>query len=100
AEMGAVVPVEERKRRNQALRGLSEMKRRAFYDQFLGTVRPVLFEHHKDQALLTGFTDNYIKIEMPYTPDRLNTIAPVSLLELNAEGDALAEPAGALSFAI
>lgn len=100
ADMGAVVSVEERKRRNQALRGLSEMKRRAFYAQFLGALRPVLFEHHKDPALLTGFTDNYVKIEMPYMPDRLNTIATVSLLELNAEGDALAEPADALSFAI
>ncbi|MFM8490260.1 MAG: radical SAM protein, partial [Bacteroidota bacterium] len=41
AEMPGVVPVEERRRRNQALRGLSEMKRRAFYQDYAGAARPV-----------------------------------------------------------
>ncbi|MEZ4892671.1 MAG: hypothetical protein R2778_06600 [Saprospiraceae bacterium] len=63
AEMSGKVPVEERRRRNQALRGLSDMKRRAFYSQHVGTERPVLFEHHRNLELLSGFTDNYIKIE-------------------------------------
>ncbi|MEO6039192.1 MAG: tRNA (N(6)-L-threonylcarbamoyladenosine(37)-C(2))-methylthiotransferase MtaB, partial [Saprospiraceae bacterium] len=76
ATLPGVVPMEERKRRNQALRGLSEMKRRAFYQQHLGTLRPVLFEKHKDPALLSGFTDNYVKVELPFAADRLNTIAP------------------------
>ena len=39
ATMPGVVPVEERRRRNQALRGLSEMKRRAFYQEFIGPPR-------------------------------------------------------------
>lgn len=87
AEMPGTVPVEERRRRNQALRGLSEMKRREFYRQHLGTVRPVLFEQHKDPALTGGFTDNYIKIEMPAAAGTLNTIAPVMLENLSADGE-------------
>ncbi len=87
--MPGKVPMEERKRRNQALRGLSEMKRRAFYQQHLGTVRPILFEHHKDPALLNGFTDNYVKIELPFAPNRINTIAPVMLNELWPGGEAV-----------
>jgi threonylcarbamoyladenosine tRNA methylthiotransferase MtaB len=89
ADMPGAVPVEERRRRNQALRGLSEMKRRAFYAEHSGTTRPVLFEQHKNPVLLAGFADNYVKIEMPFEPGLLNSIQPVQLGALNAEGDAL-----------
>lgn len=88
AEMTGAVPVEERRRRNQALRGLSEMKRRAFYSQHLGSVRPVLFEHHKDVRMLSGFTDNYVKIEIPFEEGLMNRIAPVQIQGLNAEAEA------------
>ena len=91
------VPMEERKRRNQALRGLSEAKRRAFYQQHLGTLRPVLFEQHKNPDLLSGFTDNYVKVELPFAVGRINTIAPVLLADLWPGGDAVQarETAGA-----
>jgi len=87
AEMPGAVPVEERRRRNQALRGLSEMKRREFYRQHLGATRPVLFEQHKTPGLTGGFTDNYIKVEMPAEAGALNTIAPVLLENLSADGE-------------
>lgn len=88
AEMPGVVPVEARRRRNHALRGLSEMKRRTFYAQHAGTVRPVLFEQHKNPGFLSGFTDNYVKIEMPFEEGRVNKIAPVLLEGLTADGEA------------
>lgn len=88
AEMPGRVSVEERRRRNQALRGLSEMKRRSFYAEHAGTVRPVLFEQHKDPALMTGFTDNYVKVEMPLEAALLNTISPVRLGDLTRNGEA------------
>jgi threonylcarbamoyladenosine tRNA methylthiotransferase MtaB len=91
AEMTGIVSLEERRRRNLMLRGLSEMKKRAFYEQHLGTSRDVLFEHHKNTALLTGFTDNYIKIELPYQTEKLNTIAPIFLDKINAEGDVVSQ---------
>ncbi|MFN0036257.1 MAG: tRNA (N(6)-L-threonylcarbamoyladenosine(37)-C(2))-methylthiotransferase MtaB [Saprospiraceae bacterium] len=87
AEMPGKVPVDERRRRNQALRGLSEMKRRAFYQQHLGTLRPVLFEQHRDSALLSGFTDNYIKIEIAAEGGILNQIKPLALGTLSADGE-------------
>lgn len=89
ATLPDVVPTEERRRRNQALRGLSEMKRRHFYSQHLHTTRVVLFEHHKDSSLLTGFTDNYIKIEAPAAAGQINGMAPVSLSALSADGEAV-----------
>jgi threonylcarbamoyladenosine tRNA methylthiotransferase MtaB len=89
AEMPGIVPVEERRRRNQALRGLSEMKRRSFYQQFAGQTREVLFEQHKDSALLSGHTDNYIKIEIPFRAGLINTITPVQLNTLSADGEVM-----------
>lgn len=89
ATMPGAVPVEERRRRNQALRGLSEMKRRAFYNQHLNTVRPVLFEQHRETGLLSGFTDNYIRIEVSATEGQVNHIQPMHLSALHPEGESV-----------
>ena len=93
AEMDGVVSVEERRHRNRMLTSLSVKKRRAFYAQHLGSVRPVLFEKSKEPGLLNGFTDNYIKIRLPETAATINTIAPVKLQQILAEGFVDAEPA-------
>ncbi len=86
-EMEGVVPVEERRRRNEMLRILSEKKKRHFYNQFLGRRRDVLFEMHKDPTLMTGFTDNYLKIETTIDPSLVNQIATVQLMNINDNGN-------------
>ncbi len=86
AEMEGVVDMGERRRRNEMLRILSEKKRHHFYRQFSEETRPVLFEAHKDKTRMTGFTDNYVKVNLPLDPALLNTIAPVKLGDLNGEG--------------
>lgn len=86
AEMEGAVDMGERRRRNEMLRILSDKKRHHFYQKFSGQTRPVLFEVHKDQKLMTGFTDNYVKVELPLVADLINTIAPVTLGELNGNG--------------
>ncbi len=88
-EMDSPVPMEVRRRRNQMLTILSEKKRRYFYEQHLGQTRPVLFEQHPDATLMSGFTDNYIKIEAPFDEALLNQVVAVPLLELNADGSIL-----------
>lgn len=85
-EMEDIVPVEERRRRNKMLTILSEKKKRAFYEKHLGENRPVLFEVHKDKNLISGFTDNYIKIEMPFEEGLLNTVGTVALDTINHNG--------------
>ncbi len=97
-EMQNPVPMHIRRERNERLRLLSEKKRRAFYQQFIGTSRDVLFENHKNADFLTGFTDNYIKIELKKDADTegaKNFILPVDLLDFNAEGDVQARLAAA-----
>lgn len=86
AEMPDQVPVAERRRRNEMLTILSEKKRRHFYNQHLGTERDVLFEQSKSEGKMSGFTDNYLRIEMDLREDMINTIAPVHLQHINEEG--------------
>ena len=66
---------------------LSEKKKRAFHQQFLGRHREVLFEKHKDKDLMTGFTDNYIKVELPYDEKLINTLMGVQLMGITESGN-------------
>ena len=77
-----VVPMAERRARSKMLRALSHKKRRAFDSAHLGEVRPVLWESI-DDGLMTGYTDNYIKVAAPAAPDWLNTIRPVRLQRMH-----------------
>jgi threonylcarbamoyladenosine tRNA methylthiotransferase MtaB len=90
-DMGGTVPVEERRRRNEMLSILSEKKRRHFYEQHVGQERPVLFEMHKDPTLMSGFTDNYIKIDAPFEANRINTMCRVRLKQVTRSGNMAAD---------
>lgn len=85
-ELGGVVEMGERYRRNEMLRILSEKKKHHFYEQHLGTVRNALWEHEEKNGMMFGFTDNYIKVTKPFDERSINTIQPVMLLEINSEG--------------
>jgi len=79
AEMEGAVPMEVRRRRNDMLTILSHKKRRYFYEKHIGQVREVLFEHSRTSGLMSGFTDNYIKIETTLQPEWINQVLPMRL---------------------
>jgi RNA modification enzyme, MiaB family len=79
ASMDGVVPYEKRKHRNAVLRMLSEKKMTAFKNNFINTIRPVLFEKEEKQENMQGYTDNYIKVCRPYDASQVNTIVDVLL---------------------
>lgn len=81
-----VVPVPERKERNKMLRILSEKKKRKFYAEHVNTERKVLFEAENDNGIRYGFTDNYIKVGIPYEQEMWNTIRTISLNEVSDFG--------------
>jgi len=81
-----VVPIAERKKRNEMLRILSEKKKRAFYDANLHTERSILWEIERDGDTMYGFTDNYIKVGTPYDENLVNTIKTGSLSDISADG--------------
>lgn len=80
------VDIGERRRRNKMLTILSEKKRRYFYEQHLGSNREVLLEQSKEEGKMSGFTDNYMRVELPLQEGLLNTLAPVQLMHINAAG--------------
>ena len=88
-KINPVVPVPERHERCRRMLEISEKKLHDFYYKFQGTIRPVLFEQPRKGAPMHGFTDNYIRVEMPYRKEWVNTCRPVKLGEFNESGDAL-----------
>jgi threonylcarbamoyladenosine tRNA methylthiotransferase MtaB len=82
-----VVPHEVRKDRNRRLTILSEKKRRAFYQRFIGTQRPVLVEQEEKGGMLSGFTDNYLRVHIPFDAALINTVQPITLPEMNPQGE-------------
>ena len=78
-----VVSPTEKHERSQRLLALSDEKTKDFYNSFMGTVRPVLFEHSRTHRVMTGFTDNYIKVETDDNPQMYNTVQMVKLMEYN-----------------
>lgn len=95
-----VVPVGIRKQRNKMLRILSEKKQRAFYEKHLGSTRTVLFESENKNGSIQGFTDNYIKVALPYSEELINQLLDCSLLKFNESGQCagqLAVPTAAIA---
>ena len=87
-EIPYVVSPQTKHERSQRLLALSEEKRIAFYRQFIGHERPVLWEHAKEGMPLQGFTDNYIRVEA--NADVVaedNTITTIQLGEFTGDGE-------------
>jgi threonylcarbamoyladenosine tRNA methylthiotransferase MtaB len=88
-EMMDPVPMDVRRQRNEMLRILSHKKRMAFSNPFIGSVRPVLFEQSKEKGMMSGFTDNYIKVTIPEDLNMINQIADVKLGLFNESCEAV-----------
>jgi threonylcarbamoyladenosine tRNA methylthiotransferase MtaB len=69
-----VVPVYIRHARNKSLRNLSFMKMQYFTQLHAGQTRKVLFEKHHKNAMMEGYTDNYIKVTTPVKKEWVNEI--------------------------
>ncbi len=81
------VDIEERKHRTQRYINLSEKKLRAFYEKHLGTKHTVLFEKPlKSGEVMSGFTDNYIRVETPYKEELVNELRDVKLQTILPNG--------------
>ncbi len=94
AHFKPVVPIAERKKRNKMLRILSVKKQRAFYEQHLGTERVALIEAETKGNYMFGFTDNYIRVKLPYNESFVNQLIRVKLKEMDVDGKVLAEVIG------
>jgi len=72
--LSPVVPIHSRNERNKILRTISYNKMQQFTSLHIGQKRKVLFESANKNGLMEGFTDNYIKISVPYNKEWENKI--------------------------
>jgi len=73
--------------RSKTLQRLAEEKQNAFYQKNIGKKANVLFESNKKNGVMFGFTENYIKVEIPYSHSLIGAIKQVKLLELSETGN-------------
>jgi len=74
-----VIPKQERKKRTHKLRRLSNKKRFEFDLRFENEVRPALFEESERDGLMYGWTNNYVRVAIPFNERLVNTIQDVEL---------------------
>jgi threonylcarbamoyladenosine tRNA methylthiotransferase MtaB len=79
-EIEPVVPVNIRNERTKLLRNLSYKKLQNFTLRHTGETRKVLFEGQNKNGMIDGYTDNYIKISVPFKNEWTNNIIDWKIL--------------------
>lgn len=85
-KLGEAVPMNVRRERSKMLHILSDKKKRAFYEQNVGQTKTVLFEHEEDNGMMFGFTENYVKVKVPFDASLSNNFKTVHLTEIDRDG--------------
>ena len=86
-KMNNVVPMDVRRKRSKQLRILSLKLKLQFYNENIGYKGKVLFES-KEENNLIGFTENYIKVNIPFEDKMINTIQEVRIEKINSDIEA------------
>ncbi|MBE6317600.1 MAG: tRNA (N(6)-L-threonylcarbamoyladenosine(37)-C(2))-methylthiotransferase MtaB [Bacteroidales bacterium] len=82
----AVDPTEKH-HRTRIMLNISEQKLSQFTTQYLGSTRKVLLEHAKPGRPMSGFTDNYIKVQVKADSAIDNKVVEVKLIESLNNGE-------------
>ena len=80
-----VVPNKVRAERSKMLRILSNKKKRAFYESQAGTTKSLLIESNPQDGFLHGFTENYLKVKVPFNENLANSIQEIQLGKLDLD---------------
>ena len=87
-----IVNDKDKKLRSKRLLDLSDTKTQAFYAAHLGKTAQVLFEKNIKGKAMHGFTDNYIRVELPANLSKEeydNQIMAVRLVDFNHDKSAV-----------
>ena len=84
-----VVSADEKHRRSQMLLALSDEKTKAFYETHIGRESVMLMEKSKAGTPMHGFTDNYVRVELPHDNSLDNQLLRVRMGGFNEDGTAL-----------
>jgi threonylcarbamoyladenosine tRNA methylthiotransferase MtaB len=86
-KMNDVVPMDVRRKRSKQLRILSLKLKVKFYNENIGYKGRVLLES-KEENNLIGFTENYLKVKIPFEDKIINTIQEVRIEKINSDIEA------------
>jgi len=84
-KMGDSVPMDIRRERSKILHLLSDRKKRHFYEQNRGQIRTALIESEQDEGWMYGFTNNYVKVRIPFDLSLANKLVEVKLTKVNSD---------------
>ncbi len=68
---------------------MSTKKKRKFYEEHIDSVHTVLWESTNEEGFMTGFTENYVKVQQPFKEEKVNTIEQVILEKIDGNGNVL-----------
>jgi threonylcarbamoyladenosine tRNA methylthiotransferase MtaB len=72
-----IIPQKERKRRSEILHKLSEKKLAEFYQSQKGKTAVVLWEEGKNRTVMSGFTENYVRVSAEYNKNLINSFQKI-----------------------
>ena len=85
-KLGDPVPLFVRKQRSRQLHILSEKKKRSFYEKNIGQIGLALLEGDNHDGFMHGFTENYIKVKIPFDASLINSFVHVQHDSIGSEG--------------
>jgi len=91
-KMSGKVSSAEIKKRSEQLHNLSDLKHFEFYKKFIETEHKVLCEGAKHGNSMFGFTENYIKAEIPFDKNLINKIIDFKITGINKNGNVIGNP--------
>ncbi len=86
AKLEHQIPGEIKNERSRILMEKAEIQAQNFFKLCEGAVRPVLFEEFDEEGIITGYTDNYIKVYVQGTEEMFNQFYNVKLIEKYKDG--------------
>ncbi len=90
-ELDGVVSKKKRAERSKQLRILSDKLQRNFYQKYIDTEQTALFERENKDNYLFGFTDNYIKVKIPFSEEFMQQKLKIKLLSFDENSNILSE---------
>jgi threonylcarbamoyladenosine tRNA methylthiotransferase MtaB len=85
-KLGDPVPMNVRRERSKQLQILSEKKKRRFYESQQGRTLKTLFEQEEADGYMFGFTENYVRVKVPYNEKLVNQILETTLYAFDLDG--------------
>lgn len=88
-KFGDTVPLKTKNERSKILRSLSEKLRRNFYEKNINKEHSVLFEDKIKENYIHGFTENYIRVKVPFDKNLVGTIKRTCIIDIDKDSCAL-----------